>query len=326
MEIDEQKVIDDIFTRACALNLIEKVEDNFRGNNRALALNLVNIVNELEDYHPLTVRQIFYQAVSKELIENNKNKYQTVSKNLTKLRYLDVVPWSAITDRTRRVSEKRGEEDLEAHLKESMGYLFDQYDRCLIQNQELYVEIFTEKDALSQVFEDVAWPYCIRVVVCRGQLSATFVKGYAQRATKANLQGKKPVIIYFGDLDPSGWCIPQAIVRNLTEHHGLKIELIRAALNPDQIIEFNLPHSVDAIKKKDPNYKRYVKVHGNTAVELDAIHPRDLKQLVKDALSEVLDIEDMLCQQDIQATERIKLKRLKERFLEVAAEEGIRLN
>jgi hypothetical protein len=47
MEIDEQKVIDDIFTRACALNLIEKVEDNFCGNNRALALNLVNIVNEL---------------------------------------------------------------------------------------------------------------------------------------------------------------------------------------------------------------------------------------------------------------------------------------
>jgi hypothetical protein len=87
-----------------------------------------------------------------------------------------------------------------------------------------------------------------------------------------------------------------------------------------------LARRVDAIKKKDPNYKRYVKVHGNTAVELDAIHPRDLKQLVKDALSEVLDIEDMLCQQDIQATERIKLKRLKERFLEVAAEEGIRLN
>jgi len=301
------------------------IQNLFRGNNKAFAQQLLDIVNGLDAYWPLTVRQVFYQAVKDGYIQNNVNEYRKVSRNLTKLRRLDILPWHTITDRTRRVIDKRGYTDLEEHIREYSYALFNGYERCLVQNQEYYIELFTEKDALAQIFENAAWPYCVRVVICRGQLSATFVKGYAERAWSAIRNGQRPVILYFGDLDPSGWAIPRSISSNLIEHHDLGIKLIRTALNPDQIIGFNLPHKFDAIKKTDPNYKRYFKVHGNTAVELDALHPADLTQIIENVLRQHLDLEDMDCQRGVEADERKKLKRLERAFQRSAFQEGIEL-
>ena len=120
--------------------------------------------------------------------------------------------------------------------------------------------------------------------------------------------------------------IPRSIISKLVEYHDLGIKLIRGALNPEQISEFDLPQFFDAIKKTDPNYKRYFKVHGNTAVELDALHPADLTQIIEDVLCQYLDLEDMDCQRGIEADERKKLKRLERAFQRSAFTEGIRLN
>ena len=302
------------------------IQDLFRGKNKAFAQQLIDIVNGLNDYWPLTVRQVFYQAVKDGYISSNVNEYRKVSRDLTKLRRADILPWHTITDRTRRLIDKRGYTDLEEHIRAYSHGLFNCYDRCLVQNQKYYIELFTEKDALSQIFEDVAWPYCVRVVVCRGQISATFLKGYSDRASIAISKGQEPIIIYLGDLDPSGWAIPRSIISKLVEYHDLGITLIRAALNPKQISEFDLPQFFDAIKKTDPNYKEYFKVHGNTAVELDALHPAALTEIIENSLRDVLDLEDMDCQRGIEAEERKKLKRLERAFQRSAFQEGIRLD
>jgi hypothetical protein len=197
------------------------------------------------------------------------------------------------------------------------------YDRCLVQNQGNYVEIFTEKDALAGIIEEVSWIYCVRIVVCRGQISATFLNNYAARAREAISRGQKPVILYFGDLDPTGARIPVAITKNLLEHHNLAVHLDRIALNMNQVEKYQLPHSIDAIKIKDPNYKWYVKQFGDMAVELDALHPKQLQELVKLGLGLYLDIEDMVQQQGIQTRERDKLKGFEQRVLDMAREEGL---
>ena len=75
------------------------IQDHFRGNNKAFAQQLIDIVNGLEDYWPLTVRQVFYQAVKDRYISNNVTEYRKVSRNLTKLRRADILPWDTITDR-----------------------------------------------------------------------------------------------------------------------------------------------------------------------------------------------------------------------------------
>ena len=78
---------------------------------------------------------------------------------------------TTMEDRVRRVSTKRGEEDADTFIKKEMGLFLNGYSRCLVQGQENYVEVWVEKDALSRILEDVAYPYCIRTVTCRGYQS-----------------------------------------------------------------------------------------------------------------------------------------------------------
>ena len=71
-------------------------------------------------------------------------------------------------DRVRRVSTKRGDEDAESFIKKELGWFLQGYSRCLVQGQDNYVEVWVEKDALSRIFEEVAYPYCVRCVTCGG--------------------------------------------------------------------------------------------------------------------------------------------------------------
>jgi hypothetical protein len=79
------------------------------------------------------------------------------------------------------------------------------------------------------------------------------------------------------------------------------------------------------MKIKDPNYGWYMKQkqYGGIAVELDALHPETLQELVKFGLGLYLDIEDMQQQQGIEDKERDKLKRFEQRVLDMAREDGL---
>jgi hypothetical protein len=175
---------------------------------------------------------------------------------------------------------------------------------------------------LSGIFEDVAWPYCVRVVTSKGQSSATYVKNYSERALAARNYRQRPIILYFGDLDPSGARIPVAIQGNLKKHHNLDIDLRVVALTLKQVEYYNLPYSLDALKKTDPNFKWYQRNFGNIAVELDALHPKDLQSLIRHELSKVLDIEDMVLQEEIQAQERLRIKAVKNQLEDIMRSNG----
>ena len=40
---------------------------------------LENAISVLADYHPMTVRQVYYRLVSRQIIDNNRSQYQAVS-------------------------------------------------------------------------------------------------------------------------------------------------------------------------------------------------------------------------------------------------------
>src|SRR5690606_35475531 len=95
-------------------------DDLFDGDNRVLAAALIEITNDLREYWPLTVRQIYYQVVARLLVPNEQNQYKRVSRVLTTLRREDVLDWAAVEDRTRRTIDKRGVSDLQAWAAEQM--------------------------------------------------------------------------------------------------------------------------------------------------------------------------------------------------------------
>ncbi|MCF7996753.1 MAG: hypothetical protein K9L88_18260 [Chromatiaceae bacterium] len=286
----------------------------FKGANRELADALISIVTEMREYWPLTVRQVYYQAVSRLLVSNHINQYRKVSRNLTTLRRHDLLPWSAIEDRTRRTFNKRGMASVSDFIVGQLDEFLDyrRYGRCYIQDQDVYVEVATEKDALSSILSEAVWLFCTRLNVVRGQVSATMVNAMAERFDKAIMRGKHPVLLYLGDLDPTGAAIPKALIRNMAEWHGIEVELQRCALNPDQVDRYHLPVSPDAAKEQDPNYRAWRAEYGDQApVELDAIHPRDLTQLTQAALSAVYDMSEVDAQKAREAEERALLKRMK---------------
>ncbi len=300
-----------------------EIETLFRGRNRTLARDLIGIIGELTDYWPLTVRQVYYQCVSRQLIENRHAEYQRVSKTLSTLRRESLVSWDAIEDRTRRTMDKRGVSGLSDFIEEQSEYFLEwrYYHRCRVQEQDVYLEAAIEKDALSSIVEDVLWPYCTRLNVVKGQVSATMVRDMALRFDAAYRNGQQPVLLYFGDLDPSGITIPVSLVAKMKAFHGVDVVLDRCALNPQQINQYNLPEDFDAAKSTDPNYSKWIRKYpGVPATELDALHPGILRELVKTAVESHLDMESFREQMEIEERERKVLKTMRRDVIGYARE------
>jgi hypothetical protein len=76
------------------------------------------------------------------------------------------------------------------------------------------------------------------------------------------------------------------------------------------------------VKKTDPNYKSWVTEYGpnQCAVELDALHPKTLKELLKIALSEVYDIDNMIDEQKKEIKERETVLSIKKDIYHLMAE------
>jgi len=232
------------------------------------------------------------------------------------MRLCDWLPWKALEDRVRRVSQKRGWPDHSEFVEAHMDAFLEGYERCYVQDQERYVELWTEKDALSLVFERVARPYCIRAVTCRGYQSVTFLDGFRRRAKAAMKQSQTPVILYFGDLDPSGVQMLEATKQTLEDEMGCcGVEYVRVALNPYQIS--NLPNDPTAVKTSDMRYKSYIERFGNVAVELDALHPQTLQEMAVRAIESQFDMKRFQEQKEIEKMERKNLAIKKRKIFEL---------
>ena len=63
------------------------------------------IIDEAKDvlssFYPMTVRQVYYQLVSRQVVENNRSRYQAVSDALVDARREGLIPWDWIEDRLR---------------------------------------------------------------------------------------------------------------------------------------------------------------------------------------------------------------------------------
>ena len=279
---------------------------------RKQAEQIIAVVNGLSDYWPLTLRQIYYRLVAAGIVANTRSKYNDLSKLIKQMRLDGIMPWEVMEDRVRRLSTKRGDEDAESFIEKQLGWFLNGYSRCLVQGQENYVEVWVEKDALSRIFEDVAYPYCVRCVTCRGYQSMTFLKAYADRADTAMAKGQTPVVLYFGDLDPSGVQMFEAAQQTLKDELDvIGVDFIRVGLNPDHVAVHNLPNNPDALKWSDVRAKGYVKRFGEIAVELDALHPAVLEAMAKEAIENQFDMALFEEQREIETQEREKIAAIK---------------
>lgn len=247
------------------------------------------IINDLSEYWPLTLRQVFYQLVGQGICLNNRSQYQGLSQLLTQARLMGEIEWDCIEDRARRHMDLSGYIDGPRFIESEAQNVLTGYTRNLQQTQENYIEIFVEKDALATLFRKVAERYCIPVTTCRGYISADFVNKYKRR-TMQNAD-RRPVVLYFGDFDPSGVNMSESLENRMLYDFDIPVNFIRPALNQEQIEKYNLPHVDEDLKRGDSRAAKHVKKYGFLAVELDALNPSDLSDIIHKAIQQQLNIE-----------------------------------
>lgn len=275
---------------------------------------LISAVNEILSQYTmkLTLRQIYYRLVSKNLIPNTKSSYKGLSKQLVKAREKGDVDDRRIEDRSRKVQGYGdwGYDDLGKFIEDQVDNLKDSWEsftRRQWDDQPKKVIVALEKDALSRLFTDVANGFRIQVYATRGYSSYTFVNDMAGDLA----DDKENVILYFGDFDPSGRDIQRDLRERLIRYYGRdNFTVIRIALTEAQIGEYNLPpmpEDAETLAKlqRDPRSKSYGM---DFAVELDALEPPVLQDLIRKAIIAQIDSEKWQANVDQSKQDRAELK------------------
>ena len=278
------------------------------------------VLNDLTPYKPLTLRQIFYQLVAQDHIENTRSQYGMLSRLIKYARIEGYIPWHDIEDRIRVHRNLTGWTNKTEFVDEEVERFLHGYRRNLLQSQDRYLEIWIEKDALSTLFTRIAVQFTVPVVVCRGFSSVSFLNEFANRVESH--PDKQPVMLYFGDFDPSGNEMLETMQMTLEDEMDISdISFKRVALTRQDIVEHNLPHNPDALKTTDTRAKRHMLRYGNLAVELDALRPDLLQDKIRRAIEFELDMDAFKQELVRRNEELVQLKLLKEQFEELIREE-----
>lgn len=273
----------------------------------------IEIIQEY-DAGVLTIRGLHYRLVAAGMT-NSLTHYKRVVAAMIEARWSGKVAFETFSDHDR---EMLGETDFEeTDLDESIQKAKNQirawmtyYSKNRWENQPFYPEVFIEKKALQGVFQSVCTQNDVALGACKGYPSLTFLNDAAKRFQEAENHGKKPVILYFGDYDPSGEDIPRAIEENIIRLGCSSIEVRRIALLENQVIEWNLPPA--PVKEGD---SRSVNWDGLGQVELDAVEPNLLRKLCQDSIDMVFDKELYEALQNQEDTEQSEYQNELKKFV-----------
>lgn len=136
---------------------------------RAASLKRIDQVNEIiADYqrqgYSLTLRQLYYQLVSRDLIPNDQKEYSKLSTLIVDARRSGLIDWDTIEDRTRYLREYRALSGINEAIRQA-AY---QYSIDLWEGQPCYVEVWAEKDAVIDIIGKACNKYRVPFFSCRG--------------------------------------------------------------------------------------------------------------------------------------------------------------
>lgn len=263
-------------------------------NFRAEALAIVFQANTiLQEYASrgivLTLRSLYYQFVSRDLIQNKQSEYKKLGSIINDARLAGLIDWNHLQDRTRNLQRLSSWTD-PSHLIYSAAR---GYHKNLWEGQDEYVEIWIEKDALIGTIEAICEEWDVPYFSCRGYTSQSEMWSAGQRLVREVLDNRDVTIIHLGDHDPSGKDMSRDILDRLIlfvkYHTGKRINVERIALNMDQIRQYNPPPNFAKIT--DTRAGKYIEEFGDESWELDALDPDVMIELIRTNILEHLDVD-----------------------------------
>lgn len=291
-------------------------EDKRFGAERLRMIEQANeiIATYAAEGYDLTLRQLYYQFVSRDIIPNKQSEYKRLGNIISEARRAGLIDWDAITDRTRNLKSLGTWETPEA-IVAAVATQF-RYDRWA--TQPVYVEVWFEKDALMGVFERIANELRVPFFSCRGYTSDSEVWAAAQRLEeKSAVDGelRDVVVLHFGDHDPSGIDMTRDIRDRLELFGATGVEVRRLALNMPQVRQYDPPPN--PAKETDSRFAGYSEKFGDESWELDALEPTVLAALVRDEVNALLDHEEWDKAIARENTARAQLKAISDNYVNI---------
>jgi hypothetical protein len=297
--------------------------------NQARGADVQEVFEELRPYWPITERQAYYRLISSRAINQGHwhkhgdparprvDVYQAMTRLLKWMRIDEFLPWEAIIDETRVLTAKVGYESAQEFIQRELDYLLSGYSRCVASDQPNHIEIWIEKQALLRLVEPVADKYCRRVLCCRGYNSVSFQADFYHRMEDAKAAGLRPVVLYFGDWDPSGLNMVYSAMQTLKEELGLAgVDYYRCGINPEHFA--GLEADPVPLKASDRRAKKFIEQHGLTCYELDAFHPVELQNLVEGSIRRFTDLTAVACNQAREKADQILIGGLRKSLVDHA--------
>lgn len=324
------------------------VSKKFNADHEAIIENANAICSYY--YHELgiviTLRQLHYQFVSRNLYANTQANYNKLGNVVTDSRLAGRLDWSYLIDRTRNEVKRTRWENVGKLLTGAA----DGYHMDLWKGQGVRPMVLVEKDAAIGVIESVCHANDIPYLSCRGYMSWSELWNMAQRIRYDIENGDNVVILHIGDHDPSGldmtrdiedrlwkvlwkdWSLTHAraaftgpITVGMLRSHMLSYmtdkrdelgvtapiyhhpwRVKRIALNYDQVERYSPPPN--PARTTDARYARYVEETGlDESWELDALDPPVLINLIQDEIDLIRDEERWDAAVEKQERDRINL-------------------
>jgi hypothetical protein len=233
-----------------------------------------------EAAQPITGRGIGYKLFTAGLIPSMaRSEMQRVYRLLKEARERRHIPWEWIVDETRsleRVSTWNNPAQYARAVAQS-------YRRDFWNQQPVRCEVWSEKGTVRGVLQPVLDHYAVGFRVMHGFSGATTIYDVSQ-----DDDGRKLVVLYVGDFDPSGLFMSEEDLPNrLAEYGGHHVELRRIALTPEHVAD--LPSFPAADKRKDPRHRWFCSNYGDRCWELDAMDPGDLRDCVEEHIEALIE-------------------------------------
>ena len=265
------------------------IEKKFSAAHRQVIKQANALVEEYRAQgYQMTLRQLFYQFVARDLFENTQQNYKRLGNILDAARKAGRMDWGAIVDLTRTLRRIPVWDSPEKALERIRNsFKLDPWDE---QPTLRRIEVWVEKDAATGIVQPTCDALRLPYFSCRGYSSSSLLYEAGKRLAAYRDAGYETLVLYFGDLDPSGDQMTEVADERVNMYAKREIEFRRVALTPAQVEEFNPPPNF--VKETDSRTKWYVdKYQTDECWELDALSPKVVDSIIRANVEPLIDKE-----------------------------------
>lgn len=263
----------------------------------------------------LTLRQLYYQFVSRGLIANSQKEYKRLGDIVNDGRLAGLIDWERITDRTRNLRSLSHWDD----GKDIVEVAANNFHVDYWEGQKVRPEVWIEKDALVGVIEGICHELDVPHFSCRGYTSQSEMWNAAQRLIYyRRKKNAASLIIHLGDHDPSGIDMSRDIedrIRLFMGEYASAFMIHRIALNMDQVTQYGPPPN--PAKLTDTRANAYIDAFGGESWELDALDPKVIVTLIRDTVKKLINKKVWKERVEYEQTVKTQLGTIAERWDDV---------